>query len=254
MDFHGHAVSVPPQKNPLGPTGRAVADNVRRLRGEMSIAELARRLDQAGRRIPVLGLSQVERGERRVDADDLVALAQVLGVSPATLLMPEAREASEAVSLAGSEGEVSARAAWDWLTAEWPLSAEDAPEGKALFAFRQASVPGWAHTSVSDHPVLLQLQQVRNVVRSALDDPDPEKAYVGLPAGRDPRTHFARWLRYHASSLPPALEMLAEDVEAGQEPRTQAPPGVSRAAQEAVAAARALDVDRPTTGAPRGDG
>lgn len=79
-------------KNPLGPAGHNVRRNVRRLREErrMSYRELSERLVVAGRLIPVLGLSRMERGERRVDADDLVALAVVFGISPGQLLEPPA--------------------------------------------------------------------------------------------------------------------------------------------------------------------
>jgi transcriptional regulator with XRE-family HTH domain len=66
----------------LGPTGRQVAANVRRLRTErkMSIATLADRLREANRPIPAIGLTRIETGERRIDVDDLIALANVLDV------------------------------------------------------------------------------------------------------------------------------------------------------------------------------
>lgn len=56
--------------------------------GAMQYQELAERLEKVGRPIPVLGLRRIESEERRVDADDLVALAIVLNVSPVRLLMP----------------------------------------------------------------------------------------------------------------------------------------------------------------------
>jgi transcriptional regulator with XRE-family HTH domain len=65
-----------------------VAENIRRLRAMrvMTYVALSRRLAVIGRPIPVLGLRRIEQGERRVDADDLVALAEVLGVEPVQLL------------------------------------------------------------------------------------------------------------------------------------------------------------------------
>lgn len=79
-------------KNPLGPAGHNVRRNVRRLREERRwpYTELSERLAQEGRMIPVLGLSRLERGERRVDADDLVALAATFGLTPQQLLEPPA--------------------------------------------------------------------------------------------------------------------------------------------------------------------
>ena len=55
---------------------------------ELTYAELSRQLDALGRRIPPLGLRQLEAGQRRVDVDDLLALAQVFDVSPMALMMP----------------------------------------------------------------------------------------------------------------------------------------------------------------------
>lgn len=77
---------------PPGPAGRNVRRNVRRLREQYrwSYREVEERLAQAGRAIPVLGLSAIEAGERRVDVDDLVALTAVFGLTPGELLEPPA--------------------------------------------------------------------------------------------------------------------------------------------------------------------
>lgn len=81
-----------PPRNPLGPAGRNAQRNIRRLREErrFSYAELAERLAGAGHRMDVLDLSALERGERRVDVDDLVALAAVFGRSLDQMLAPPA--------------------------------------------------------------------------------------------------------------------------------------------------------------------
>ena len=75
---------------PLGPVGRYVIENLTQLREarRLTYRELADRLEELGRPIPTLGLSRIEKGTRRVDADDLVALAIALGVNPAALLLP----------------------------------------------------------------------------------------------------------------------------------------------------------------------
>ena len=75
---------------PLGPVGRYVIRNLERLREERGLTyrQLADRLSDIGRPIPTLGLSRIEKGNRRVDADDLVALCVALEVSPAALLLP----------------------------------------------------------------------------------------------------------------------------------------------------------------------
>lgn len=112
------------QKNPLGATGRTVASNVRRLReaARLSYAELERRLEDAGRKVPVLGLSSIERERRRVDADDLAALALALEVSPATLLMPDTESGDDTPAVTGAEPGAAAESVWQWLVAEGPLN------------------------------------------------------------------------------------------------------------------------------------
>lgn len=64
---------------------------MKRLREDqrLTFVELADRLSKIGRPIPVLGLRRIERGERRVDVDDLFSLAEVLGVEPIALLYDE---------------------------------------------------------------------------------------------------------------------------------------------------------------------
>ena len=74
-----------------GPVATHVSRNVadlRRKRG-MSLAQLSEVMtDFAGRPILASGLGKIETGERRVDVDDLVALAMALDVSPVRLLLP----------------------------------------------------------------------------------------------------------------------------------------------------------------------
>ncbi|WP_327008550.1 helix-turn-helix domain-containing protein [Dactylosporangium sp. NBC_01737] len=73
-----------------GPLATQVARSIQRIREKQRVtyAELAERLAAAGRPIPVLGLSRMEKGDRRVDLDDLVAIARALRVPPIWLLFP----------------------------------------------------------------------------------------------------------------------------------------------------------------------
>lgn len=72
----------------LGPVGEQVIANVTRLRKQLRLsqAQLSERLAEAGRPIRATGIHRVETGKRRVDVDDLVALAGALGVRPAALM------------------------------------------------------------------------------------------------------------------------------------------------------------------------
>lgn len=128
------------KKSDLGPTGVNLTHAVRRFRGDLSYAELSRRLGELGRDIPPLGLRRIESGERRVDADDLMALAVALGVSPISLLMPATENGNDMVTATGVRGEIEARRLWRWLQAEMQLL-----EGKAdaFFAFMARAIPSW---------------------------------------------------------------------------------------------------------------
>ncbi len=105
-----------------GPTSRRVAENVALLRRDrrLTLADLSERLAELGRPILASGLSKVETGDRRVDADDLVALALALDVTPNRLLLP-AGATDEPVELT-AEATAPEAAAWRWATGEGALS------------------------------------------------------------------------------------------------------------------------------------
>jgi hypothetical protein len=71
----------------LGSVGQRVAKEVARLRGRTSVRELSARLSKLGRPILPSGITKLEQGKRRVDVDDLVALAVALKVTPTRLLL-----------------------------------------------------------------------------------------------------------------------------------------------------------------------
>ncbi|MGI8701238.1 MAG: helix-turn-helix domain-containing protein [Nocardioidaceae bacterium] len=101
----------------LGATGQRVSRNLRELRGAIPVRELSSRLAQLGRPIAASGITKMEQGTRRVDADDLVALAVALDVTPNRLLLTETAENTRTLTLApliaGSE-----RAVWRWASGE----------------------------------------------------------------------------------------------------------------------------------------
>ena len=120
-----------------GPTGRAVVDNLARLRKGMTLNQLSERTEEAGRKLSVSALSLIAKGKRRVDVDDLMALAVALDISPITLLMPETGSAEEEVSATGLTREVAATNLWDWLCADHSVHGED------WFSFRMRAWPKW---------------------------------------------------------------------------------------------------------------
>jgi transcriptional regulator with XRE-family HTH domain len=136
------------KKNPLGPTGERVIANVKHLRQSkgMTYKELSERLDALGRQIPVLGLSRLERGERRVDVDDIVALALALDVTPNRLMMPDIDLRGVSISDALTPAVTgNPQALWTWAQGEEPLDTpleplEQRPGGR-VFWFITANKP-----------------------------------------------------------------------------------------------------------------
>ena len=126
------------KKIELGPTGETVRTNIQRLRRArgLGFAELSRELDRLGRTIPPLGLRRIEDGERRVDVDDLVALAAALWVSPVLLLLPETYGEFEA-EFTGL-GLVNSGKARAWMRDEQmdPTASPDEVMERARFANR----------------------------------------------------------------------------------------------------------------------
>jgi transcriptional regulator with XRE-family HTH domain len=76
------------RKIELGKTGRTVATRVRRIRKRngLSLQDLSDLLAPLGRPILPSGLNKIEQGTRRVDVDDLTALADALATIPNDLL------------------------------------------------------------------------------------------------------------------------------------------------------------------------
>ncbi|HME16029.1 MAG TPA: helix-turn-helix transcriptional regulator [Mycobacterium sp.] len=107
---------------PLGQTGETVRRNIRDIRDKKGISgpELSEKLAELHRPIPPLGIHRIESGTRRVDVDDLVAIALALNVSPLALLLPTWADAV----LADGERYL-AEQIWDWATGVRPLSATE---------------------------------------------------------------------------------------------------------------------------------
>jgi transcriptional regulator with XRE-family HTH domain len=111
--------------NPVqrGAAADAVSANVKRLRSEQNLGlrALSDRLEKIRPSLRHSTIDAIERGTRRVDVDDVLALALALGVSPATLLfpgMPGAADPAAEVETAGVAHKVRADELWHWLTAQ----------------------------------------------------------------------------------------------------------------------------------------
>jgi transcriptional regulator with XRE-family HTH domain len=98
-----------------GDIGRNVQAQVRLLRKQkrLSLPELSSRLKQVGRPILPTGIAKIESGDRRVDVDDLVALAIALEVNPTRLLRPPEQVPEGMTDEDLDKAVEAARDAWD---------------------------------------------------------------------------------------------------------------------------------------------
>ncbi|WP_430378436.1 helix-turn-helix domain-containing protein [Streptomyces sp. B1-3] len=105
-----------------GPVGERVAAQVARIRARKGWdqKQLSDRLAAVGRPMSPSVISKIEQGDRRVDADDLVALARALNVYLAGLLLPLDDSPGSSVELTRGSN-VPADVAWAWLSNERPL-------------------------------------------------------------------------------------------------------------------------------------
>ncbi|WP_079624574.1 helix-turn-helix domain-containing protein [Mycobacteroides abscessus] len=134
----------------IGPTMETVRHNFVRLLGErkVSMRALAAEMPDGPGRLTHSALSEIARGIRRVDVDELTALAVALGISPITLLMPYDEDGyndDNLVQLTGTEAVFGADLL-RWLRGEAPLDLArraDLDDFEAE-AFRRRSLPIWA--------------------------------------------------------------------------------------------------------------
>lgn len=124
----------------VGVTGAAVASNITRLREAQGITytQLSNRLEAGGRAISPLAIRRIEESRRRVDVDDLMALAVALGTNPNALLVPDSESQETQVSITGLGQTVSSAVLWGWLLGKNSLHiiADEV-------LFRRRSLPRW---------------------------------------------------------------------------------------------------------------
>lgn len=132
----------------VGPTGKTVGENIARFRKrrDLTTRQLSAALEKAGRAIPASGITRMEKGERVVTADELVALAVVLGVNPSALLLPlnvAGRTVGDVV-ITGA-GTVPGWLAWGWADGVCPLvDPEQDKDGAKWLDFAVSARPaGW---------------------------------------------------------------------------------------------------------------
>lgn len=110
----------------LGPAAGRVAANVRRIRTGrgMSTYDVSRALSGIGWPLGAGGVLRIEQGERRADADTLIALSIVLGVTPNALLLPDALGDEDGEFCLAPGVNAVREDAWAWATGRAQLPAD----------------------------------------------------------------------------------------------------------------------------------
>lgn len=136
--------SRPRRANELGPIGTQVAANVYDLRRERGLTteQLAERMTAQGRPMLANTITKIEKGQRRVDADDLVALSLALEARPDRLLLRFSGIGDMQLTDATT---VPAWKAWRWANGQQPLATPADDDGRYLYAWlARVNPPGLA--------------------------------------------------------------------------------------------------------------
>ncbi|WP_280317595.1 AIPR family protein [Nocardia wallacei] len=150
----------------LGPTGVRVGERLRELRHArgLTLNALAAKLEEAGRPIDWSALAKMEKGQRRIDVDDLLALALALNAPPNWLLFSH-NENETSLQLTPAV-QLSTLAAWSWATQD--LNSEAASPHAVNVPSREAyggtrSTPGGYGDSAGVDPARINVAKVRQV-------------------------------------------------------------------------------------------
>jgi transcriptional regulator with XRE-family HTH domain/tetratricopeptide (TPR) repeat protein len=203
------------------PTSVRVRERLEELRRDrrLTLKALSGRLSDLGRPMSVSTLSKIANGDRRVDVDDLVALALALDVSPNSILLPAEAGVGTEVHLTPTRV-VDAERSWLWATSDNPVdgvdvfvSYADADEAWGRWIGAQLEVVGQrVRLQAADPPsgadvVAWMSRQMQAAVRTVavcsapyLDSYWRTPEWAGLVDGRTVTP-----LRVEDCTLPPAL-------------------------------------------------
>lgn len=168
-----------------------VAKNLAELRRvrQLTVRDLAEELNRLGHPMLPSAITKIENRQRRVDVDDLVALAVALNVSPSRLLLPPHDEPAYKVDLTPSTT-VPRTDAWAWALGEEPLP-ERLNGIKAAFndrwqEYTRATMPH-SRVAASLKPVVRAIRLLAREVGQYIADRESFEAHDGLGPVPDPK-------------------------------------------------------------------
>ncbi|MFE9579955.1 DNA/RNA helicase domain-containing protein [Nocardia sp. NPDC006044] len=121
FDKMSYGSAMAKQVAALGPAGIRVGQRVRDLRRHqgLTLHALASKLADLGRPIDISALAKVEKGQRRIDVDDLMALAVALDASPNWILLPDRVSDDSPIELTPSHQQGGLEV-WQWAVRDHP--------------------------------------------------------------------------------------------------------------------------------------
>ncbi len=159
-----------------------VAENVLRLRKQrgLTVRQLSERLAELGAPILASGITKIEQQQRKVDVNDLVALAAALNTSPAVLLAPDVQEGEDRAVAVTPERVVKARDAWWWVTAARPLPPQPGTHARhnAVHQEFRDVLPRWVR-AMRSHPAITTLDAITRTVNGIVTG-EQDKRRVNL--------------------------------------------------------------------------
>jgi hypothetical protein len=196
-----------------GPVGRTLIKALEELLQATGLSQrrLAAELERIGRPIPALGIARILKGERRVDVDELVALAVLFGVNMTSLVLPIHATADDVVELT-PEVQQRANVTWNWADGHWPLPDELLPEGttavstpgeRAAF-FNKYGRPDYE--APNPDPTIQELDELKRMIERVLAESD------GVRAWADWRDVILRRSRLVAIQLEEMFDRLDRDA------------------------------------------
>ena len=184
-----------------GPVSTTVATNVQaiRKRRNMSQQDLARALAELGRPMQPSAIAKIEAGDRRVDVDDLAALAVALNVSVARLMVPDAA-VDEDVNVVPAFA-VPMWSAWNWATARRSLHRRDDDLRDPALAERdlawEVERPAWQRIS-DQYPLASALRHLSWTVETGIRN---TAGAAGRPSAKEIAKHSMSLVRSAAEAL-----------------------------------------------------
>jgi len=175
---------------------------IRKRRG-LTVRDLAPRLKDLGLSLSASGVSDVERADRKVSADELLIFAIALNTSIIDLLTPP-----DGKLLKVADGIDALPVAWleSWLAGEKPWPPAPTRSAVADEFFETASEGRKRQHRTEMRPEMQEISALRDVVASAIDGPGP------LNEVADPDL-MARQLRDQIERVDLYVKLLADQLE-----------------------------------------